>query len=244
MSNLVINSKSSAIIKLSNKGLLVAFIVIACWVVNAIFLMRWQVNFKNPLTYVMLLVQMHLYTGLFITAHDAMHGTVSRNKHLNNFIGQLCTLLYAVFPFKKLMTKHHEHHRYVHSDADPDFHEGNFFSWYFRFITAYLSWWQVVAMAAIFNLLKLWIEPENLVLFWVIPSLLSTLQLFYFGTYLPHRGEPHNKHHSRSLKKNHLLSFLSCYFFGYHYEHHDSPATPWWKLWQIKKTEPVNKTWQ
>ena len=142
------------------------------------------------------------------------------------------------------MIKHHEHHRHVHSDADPDFHKGNFFNWYFHFITAYLSWWQVVAMAAIFNLLKLWIEPENLLLYWVIPSLLSTLQLFYFGTYLPHRGEPNNKHHSRSLKKNHLFSFLSCYFFGYHYEHHDSPATPWWKLWQAKETGPANKKQQ
>jgi beta-carotene ketolase (CrtW type) len=27
---------------------------------------------------------------------------------------------------------------------------------------------------------------------------------------------------------------LSCYFFGYHYEHHESPQTPWWKLYQIK----------
>jgi hypothetical protein len=30
---------------------------------------------------------MHLYTGLFITAHDAMHGTVSSNPKLNKLIG-------------------------------------------------------------------------------------------------------------------------------------------------------------
>jgi beta-carotene/zeaxanthin 4-ketolase len=28
----------------------------------------------------------------------------------------------------------------------------------------------------------------------------------------------------------------SCYFFGYHWEHHHSPATPWWELWKVKET--------
>jgi beta-carotene ketolase (CrtW type) len=31
-----------------------------------------------------------------------------------------------------------------------------------------------------------------------------------------------------------VWAFVSCYFFGYHYEHHDSPATPWWLLWRVK----------
>jgi beta-carotene ketolase (CrtW type) len=89
-------------------------------------------------------------------------------------------------------------------------------------------------MAIIFNILKIWIPESNLFFFWVLPSLLSTLQLFYFGTWLPHHGEHDNKHQSGSQHKNHLVAFLTCYFFGYHYEHHDSPGTPWWKLWQIK----------
>jgi beta-carotene ketolase (CrtW type) len=216
-------------------GFLIAILVIAGWATCIFFLMRWQLHLKNPFTYVMVLVQMHLFTGLFITAHDAMHGTVSTNKGLNTVVGRVCTMLYALFPYNKLKSKHHEHHRFVHSDNDPDFYKGSFLKWYFHFIATYLRWWQIIAMAIIFNTLKMWIAPGNLLMFWIVPSLLSTLQLFYFGTYLPHRGEPHNKHHSRSLKKNHILSFLSCYFFGYHYEHHDSPATPWWKLWQIKR---------
>jgi beta-carotene ketolase (CrtW type) len=36
------------------------------------------------------------------------------------------------------------------------------------------------------------------------------------------------------LNKNHLVGFFSCYFFGYHYEHHEFPGTPWWKLWRMK----------
>jgi beta-carotene ketolase (CrtW type) len=90
-------------------------------------------------------------------------------------------------------------------------------------------------MAIIYNILKLGLPEQNLIMFWVLPSLLSTLQLFYFGTYLPHKGEHQNIHHSKTQSKNHLWAFLSCYFFGYHYEHHNSPGTPWWKLWIEKE---------
>jgi len=218
----------------SNIGVFAAFAIIVAWLVSLLFLMNWTFSFSNPLLYLMILVQMHLYTGLFITAHDAMHGTVAKNEILNNVIGQLCTILYACFPFKKLNTKHHEHHRHVHTEMDPDYHTGGFFTWYFNFIKEYITWWQIVLMAVIFNILKLWVSELNLLLFWVLPSLLSTLQLFYFGTWLPHHGVHDNQYHSRTQDKNHLLSFLSCYFFGYHYEHHDSPGTPWWKLWKLK----------
>ncbi|KHJ37553.1 fatty acid desaturase [Pedobacter glucosidilyticus] len=221
--------------KKSHKGLLIALLVIALWFCSLSFFLNFEVNFSNPLIYIFILIQAHLYTGLFITAHDAMHGTVySANRGLNNLIGQICTALYAAFPFKALNAKHHLHHSHVHSHDDPDYHHGNFFQWYFHFITQYITWWQIVFMAIIFNILKLWFDEVNLVLFWVIPSLISTLQLFYFGTYLPHKGEHDNKHQSRSQKRNHFLAFISCYFFGYHYEHHDSPGTPWWQLWILK----------
>ena len=218
----------------SNTGIIIALIVIGLWFFSIVNLMLWTVNPQNPLLYLMILVQTHLYTGLFITAHDAMHGTVSPNPGLNNFIGQVCTALYALFPFSRLYEKHHKHHKYVHTALDPDYNDGNFIKWYISFITEYLSWWQVVLMALIFNVLKIWVTEVNLILFWVLPSLLSTLQLFYFGTWLPHHGEHTNNHQSGTQKKNHMIAFLSCYFFGYHYEHHDSPGTPWWNLWKLK----------
>ena len=220
----------------SNMGVFAAFSVIGLWFTSIFFLMSWEVNLTNPFIYIMILVQMHLYTGLFITAHDAMHGTVSQNRTFNNLIGQVCTLLYACFPFKNLYAKHHEHHRHVHTVKDPDYHSGGFFLWYFSFIKEYIAWWQIVLMAIIYNILKIWISELNLLFFWVIPSLLSTLQLFYFGTWLPHHGDHDNQYQSRTQKKNHFFAFLSCYFFGYHYEHHDSPGTPWWQLWKLKNT--------
>lgn len=218
----------------SATGVIIAFIIIASWASSLIFLLNSNFSFNNPLTYFFVLLQMHLYTGLFITAHDAMHGTVSTSPKLNYSIGQLCTALYAAFSFNKLHKKHHEHHRHVHSESDPDYHEGNFFSWYFKFMKEYISVWQLILMAVAFNILKIWVSQTNLLLFWVLPALLSTLQLFYFGTWLPHHGEHDNQHHSRTQKKNHVLAFLSCYFFGYHFEHHDAPALPWWQLWKAK----------
>jgi beta-carotene ketolase (CrtW type) len=215
----------------SNTGLLIALLVLGCWVAATILLMQWHFSFSNPLVYLFILLQMHLYTGLFITAHDAMHGTISSNRSVNNSIGYICTFLYALFWYPQLYTKHHLHHNHVHTTADPDYHKGSFVAWYVRFIRNYLSVWQLIGMAILFNILKIWIPQPNLILFWVVPSLLSTLQLFYFGTYLPHKGEHNNLHQSRSQKKNHLVAFFSCYFFGYHYEHHDSPGTPWWMLW-------------
>lgn len=217
-------------------GIIVALVVICAWCFSILSLMQWEFSFSNPFLYLLILVQMHLYTGLFITAHDAMHGTVSSNRRLNDLIGQVCTALYACFPFSRLNRKHHEHHRHVHTSQDPDHHPENFFSWYFSFIKEYISWWQLVLMALIYNVLKIWVPEPNLILFWVLPSLLSTLQLFYFGTWLPHHGEHDNKHQSRTQGKNHLFAFLSCYFFGYHYEHHDSPGTPWWRLWKLKNS--------
>jgi len=215
-------------------GALIAFLLIALWAFSLGCLLRTDLALANPLIYLMVFVQMHLHTGLFITAHDAMHRAVSPSEKLNLLIGHLCTLLYAAFSFRKLFKKHHEHHRFVHSDLDPDYHKGNFISWYLQFMREYLSLVQILIMAVVFNILKLWYNEVNLLIFWVLPSLLSTLQLFYFGTWLPHHGEHDNLHQSRSQKPNHFSAFISCYFFGYHYEHHDSPGTPWWLLWTKK----------
>tara|TARA_R110002074_G_scaffold34583_3_gene95059 strand:- start:401 stop:1111 length:711 start_codon:yes stop_codon:yes gene_type:complete len=218
------------------KGIIIAFLVILLWTVSLVFLLQYPVNYTSPILYIGVLVQTHLYTGLFITAHDAMHGVVSRNIRLNHFIGWLAAILFAFNFYWKLFPNHHKHHRHVATDNDPDFHTSdNFISWYFSFILNYLTIWQFLLMAITFNLLQLIFPVPNLILFWMLPAILSTFQLFYFGTFLPHRGKHSNKHHSGTLKKNHVWAFVSCYFFGYHFEHHEFPNTPWWRLWKTKK---------
>jgi beta-carotene ketolase (CrtW type) len=212
-------------------GLFIALLVIGSWLTSTLLLMHWQVNFANPLLYLFILLQMHLYTGLFITAHDAMHGTVAPNKTLNNLVGYICTFFTPPFGIRSFTPSTTNTTATCIPMRTPTIITVTFFAWYVQFIRNYLSIWQIVVMAILFNVFKMWVPQPNLILFWVVPSLLSTLQLFYFGTYLPHKGEHDNKHQSRSLPRNHFLAFFSCYFFGYHYEHHDAPWVPWWKLW-------------
>jgi hypothetical protein len=89
----------------SYTGLFIALLVIGSWVTSTVLLMQWQVNFSNPLLYLFVLVQMHLYTGLFITAHDAMHGTIAPNKNINNLIGFICTFLVCIVLVSKALCK-------------------------------------------------------------------------------------------------------------------------------------------
>ncbi|MDN3203897.1 fatty acid desaturase [Algoriphagus sediminis] len=226
--------------RLKNKGVIIALVIIVLWAISLTYWLHFDLSWSNPLTYVGIILQTHLYTGLFITAHDAMHGLVSPNKKLNHTIGWISAILFSYNFYWRLFPKHHEHHRFVATDKDPDYHESdNFLIWYFSFAKQYINIWQLILMAVTYNLLKLVLPYENLIVFWMAPAILSTLQLFYFGTYLPHRGESDNEHHSRSQKKNHVWAFLTCYFFGYHYEHHNSPGTPWWKLWEEKEKQTV-----
>lgn len=217
------------------RGLWIGLAVIAAWLTSTGWLISrpalpalWAV----PLW---VLLQTHLYTGLFITAHDCMHGLGAASPGVNRWLGRVAALLFAFNWYDRLLPKHHAHHAHVATDDDPDYAHGGFLRWYLRFAREYITIWQILAMAVTYNLLKLVFPAPNLLVFWIVPSILATLQLFYFGTYLPHRGEHRldDPHKARSQYRGHLWSFLSCYFFGYHHEHHAEPWQPWWRLWRV-----------
>ena len=230
------SGRSSTSNPVDPKGLAIGWTIILLWFVSLSILLQLTISWASPWVYLGILVQMHLYTGLFITAHDAMHGVVSSHKKNNDLTGWIAAILFSFNFYKRLFPRHHAHHRHVATSQDPDYHDsGNFLIWYISFIRQYVTVWQILLMAVTFNILKLFFNTENLIVFWMLPAILSTFQLFYFGTYLPHRGDHDNKHHSDTQSKNHLWAFVSCYFFGYHYEHHDAPGTPWWRLWREKE---------
>lgn len=221
-------------------GVVIALAIMGLWGGHLFYILSFvEVSWQSPWMYLHMLIQAYLYTGLFITGHDAMHRTVSNIKWLNNSIGYIAVFLFAGMYYPRLIKNHWEHHKHPGSEKDPDYYvkSRNFWVWWFMFMVRYTTFWQILAMAIMFNLLKLQFAVPSLVVFWIIPAFLGTFQLFYFGTFLPHR-QPHTsemgKHKARTQKKNHLWAMLSCYFFGYHYEHHTAPGTPWWKLYKAK----------
>jgi beta-carotene ketolase (CrtW type) len=221
-------------------GVLIAFIIFTTWIISILLLLSIDIS-KLPTFGVIfaLLWQTFLYTGLFITAHDAMHGVVfPKNLKLNHLIGSVAIFCYAFFSYRDLLKKHRLHHLYPGSERDPDFHNfkhENCLAWYLLFMRRYWNWGQWISLMLAFNFMSriLHLPEANLTLFWVIPPILSSVQLFYFGTFLTHRRPKAgytNAHHAQSTSLPVFLSFFTCYYFGYHEEHHEHPHAPWWRL--------------
>ena len=173
-------------------GLAIVGTIFIAWLTSLLVLLRLES--KLPLVLLLaILWQTFLYAGLFITAHDAMHNcVVPQHPKVNHSIGFLALLFYGWLPYRKLRKAHWQHHQYPASEADPDFHNGkdtHWLLWYARFMHCYWSGWQFVAIAGTYHFLSrvLHVSETNLILFWAVPSLLSSAQLFYFGTFLAHR---------------------------------------------------------
>ena len=241
-------SKSRALQRDGHIGLVIAGAIILAWLtihIGGVFFWRWSIA-TAPLAVLVMLVQSWLSTGLFIIAHDAMHGALAAGRpQLNRRIGTLCLALYAGLSYAALLPKHGAHHRHAGTAADPDFdinNPGRLAPWFGRFFRGYYSHAQILRISIVVSLYVFVFGAPviNLVVFWAAPAILALVQLFVFGTYLPHRhdGRPFADHHrARSSALPDALSLLSCYHFGgYHHEHHLSPATPWWRLPTLRRT--------
>ncbi|MEP0892167.1 fatty acid desaturase [Leptolyngbya sp. FACHB-16] len=236
-------------------GLLVASVIVGLWLGSLAFLCTNIVQFTPQWILPAILGRTFIQTGLFIVAHDAIHGSlIPSDRQLNNRIGQLSVTLYAFLSYQKLSLNHWQHHRNPGQVSDPDFHDGihrNVFSWYLKFMQGYLDGRQkivlLLGMGTVFHTLQFGfhVSVANLILFWVLPISLSSMQLFFFGTYLPHRsnvdstksGNAENSH--RAISSNYPLfwSFLTCYHFGYHWEHHEYPSLPWYHLPAVRQPQ-------
>lgn len=187
------------------------------------------------------LLRAFLHTGLFIVGHDAMHAVLlPGSAAVNRSWARLSLALYAALPYAICQAKHQLHHLHPGSHRDPDFYrpEGSLLGWFGHFLLGYLSWSQMALLLGGWATTA-WLSgqftptaPLNLLLFCVAPLLLSSLQLFLFGTYLPHRVESggSHSHHACSLELPVWLSLLTCYHFGYHWEHHEYPSLAWFEL--------------
>ena len=100
------------------------------------------------------LLMTFFFTGMFITAHDAMHGTVAPHfRKLNDGIGSVCVRCFALFDYSMLLRAHWEHHRHPATANDPDFHPPgtDFWRWYVHFMQEYASVRQLTGMGLMYN---------------------------------------------------------------------------------------------
>jgi beta-carotene ketolase (CrtW type) len=227
-------------------GLSLAAAVAAAWLalhIYGVFFFRLSAG-AAPLAAGMVLLECWLGAGLFIIAHDAMHGSLAPGRpRLNRLVGQAALGIYAGFDFNKLNAKHHEHHGAPGTADDPDFHAQqprSFWRWYGRFFSTYFGKAEFtrLTLGLLVYLLVFRVHPLNAAVFWGLPALLSSLQLFTFGTFLPHRqsdADFADRHRARTLDYPWILSLAACFHFGLHHEHHLRPGEPWWRLPKVRR---------
>jgi len=232
------------------RSLMLAGAIGVAWLaihIGGIFFWEWRWA-TAPLAVALIVVQAWLSTGLFIVAHDCMHGSFApRQRRLNTVIGTLCLAAYAGLSYAALYPKHHAHHAAPGTPDDPDFHAGaprQALPWFVHFFRGYYTHGQIlrITVAAIAYML-LGASLLNIVAFWAVPALLALAQLFVFGTYLPHRHEElpfADEHNARSNSLSPLASLVTCFHFGaYHHEHHLKPQTPWWRLPHLNRARSM-----
>ena len=219
-------------------GLALALVIISAWASVHVYGVFFAVPGLD--TAPLILLQCWLNVGLFIIAHDCMHGSLAPGRPgMNTAVGMACVALYAAFTYSRLREKHRDHHRFAGTARDPDFGAAQprrFWRWYLGFIREYfgLREFTLLTLALAIYVFVLGAAVPNVLMFWAVPAVLSSLQLFVFGTYLPHRhtDEPFaDDHRARSTDFSWALSLLTCFHFGgYHHEHHTHPHSPWWRL--------------
>jgi len=226
-------------------GLALAAAIAGSWLgIHAYAMFVFELTWSNwPFALAMAAVQCWLSVGVFIVCHDAMHGSlVPGHPRTNGVIGAVLLALYAGFAWRQLRDAHFAHHKLAGRAGDPDFdehHPDNFWRWYATFFRRYFGWPSILFVHTVVGIywLVLDIPMVQIVLLYGMPALGSSLQLFYFGTFRPHRhlaDEDANafadRHNTRSEDFGTLASLASCFHFGYHLEHHRRPDVPWWAL--------------
>lgn len=223
-------------------SLSIAATILLCWFFSLVNLLKVDLS-EFPLLFIIMGIWLRsfLHTGIFIIIHEAIHGVIVSSRQVNDYIGHVASLLYAFLPYKAMAKNHQLHHRNPATEEDPDFYSANpnnFVLWYVSFMQEYQSgrqfWILFWGMTVIFwALIYIQISVINIFLFWVIPIIISSLQLFTFGIFVPHKEHQQKSkdiHQARSINYPVLLSFIACYHFGYHWEHHQHPYLPWYKL--------------
>ena len=250
MTNIDLYELSRQLVSKGNRaywvGVQVSSAIVVAWICSLVWLFSSDLTEYSAMALVLgVLLRTFLHTGLFAIAHDAMHNNVLPNHpRMNRWIGRLALGMYGFLPYGPCRKLHCRHHCYPAQARDPDFHAGSgknpfwhAVEWYWLFVSTYLNFRQLILTGIGIGLISFAIVAGakvslmHLVLFWIVPWCLSSIQLFIFGTYLPHHssGNQDNPHAARSHYFPRFFSMLACYHFGYHWEHHAYPHLPWYR---------------
>jgi len=223
-------------------GLALAACIAGSWLgIHAYAMYVFELTWANwQFARVMAAMQVWLSVGVFIVCHDAMHGSlVPGQPRANATIGAVLLFLYAGFAWTKIRDAHFNHHKLAGRAGDPDFdeeHPSDFLRWYWTFFKRYFGWQSLIYVHTVVAIYWFVFDIPFIQIFvlYGAPALLSSLQLFYFGTFRPHytcENKPFaDRHNTRSDAFGTLASLATCFHFGYHLEHHRRPDVPWWAL--------------
>ncbi len=187
------------------------------------------------------------FTGLFILAHEAIHGTlVPEFPAFGHVLGRLFATVYALVDYDLLRANHWEHHGHVATEKDPDFDSsGRLFVHGFRFMRRYLRVRSILLLALAGHLLGQAGYSAAMIGAYVAPVLLSTLVVFTVGIHLVHHpvllaqrteGDPQR---SVCIDLGRVGSALVILNFNVHWHHHAHPRLSWWELGAMREAEPV-----
>ena len=222
-------------------GLFLTAAIFAAWLALHLyamfgFVLSWS---SLPLALILAALLCWLSVGMFIASHDAMHGSlVPGGGAINDWVGGFLLFVYAGFGWKRMRAAHFAHHTAPGTAGDPDFsvdHPTRFWPWYAVFLRRYFGWQSIAFVGTVVTVywLVAGVPVANIVILYGLPAIASSLQLFYFGTYRPHRHDAEgfsDRHNARSDDLGTVASLASCFHFGYHHEHHRAPHIPWWGL--------------
>lgn len=195
--------------------------------------------------------------AIYITAHDAAHGSIARARWVNDWVGRVAIVVLTPFiAFAAYRYLHLQHHRATNEpDADPDMWASGERWWelVLRFATIDLAYWAfylrrlstrpgkevveaIVSLGvsiAIIVALSMVGHGKDVLLFWILPGRLAIFALALLLDYLPHYphavAQKDNAYRATNVRVGgeRWLSPLMLWQ-NYHLVHHLYPREPFY----------------